>query len=272
MSFLITLLLGLTVHADEVQIRKITPVYSQPAFDAAVKFNLRPGEKVTTTDTGSGDYLQIKLKRKGKTGTGYVLRHDLVGDARDEGVVRKNWALGGGAGYISLSQGGKSFETDDQVHYTTSAYKATGISPFLTAQLYDQDFWRLTLALKRLNYTGTAITDVVGSKAQDVDLQYSFFSALLQKAWSPFASKMIYLGLGAEAAKATGVSLKLGNSTLATSSSDMPLYLGGLIFGGVDLSLGRSLSVFAEARYEYIANQTPAIMGLEAALGLLWWP
>jgi hypothetical protein len=174
--------------------------------------------------------------------------------------------------YSYYVQKGKSFQTDDEVQYTTTDYTSTAFSPALVVQTDEQDFWRLTIAQKKTHYKAVATEDVVGTQPQGIDLQQTFLSALLQRAWTPHSMQKLYYGLGVEVAKATSVSLQLGARILPTASDDMPLYVGAQGFGGGEWPLTHSLSIYGEARLEYVMNQSPGILAAEAAVGLLYWP
>lgn len=271
MFLLFTLFLSI-VHAQEAvyEIQRETPVYHKASFDSRVAFILHGGEKIVALPGKNPQFLRAKVQRKGKFFGGYVNRLDVTGDVPAH--VRGEWGFGLGGEYTSLTQNSKTFETADEVQYTTTDYHSTSMAPLLTVQLHYVDFWRLTVANKRTHYTGSAKTNVSGAVAQSVDLQMNFWSALLEKAWMPFESKNFYLGAGVEVARANSITIKLGTNELTSSPSDIPTYLGVLAFAGGTLSLTQSLSLYGEGRFEYIANQQPAIHGLEAALGLVYWP
>jgi hypothetical protein len=274
MSLLIAMLLTLSAHADDsYDVQRETPVYQKSSDDARVVFNLHPGEKAWTSPSKSEDFWRLRVQRKGRWYQGFVRREDVAGPLNlPAHTARGNWGLGGGLEYTSLLQKGKSFETDDQVQYSTSDYKSLAIAPFFVGQWHYEDFWRLTLAQKKTHYTATATANVVGSSTKAVTLEQTFFSALLQKAWMPLERKSFYYGVGAEFAKATAVNVTLGSASLPTSSEDFPVYFGPMMFWGGSLSLNQSVSLYLEGRFEYIANQSPGIYSLEVALGLLYWP
>jgi hypothetical protein len=269
MYLLFALLFAVSSRAETPTV----PVYQSAAPGAHLLFYLEPDEEISKSPASDEGYWRIRVRRKDKWLTGFVRKSDLEGEpAADGDTFRRKWGFGGGLEYTSLDQKGKSFQTDDQVQYTTTDYKSAMLAPFVTLQMNERDFWRLTVAEKKTNYTSTASTNIVGSPPQSVNLQQTFVSLLLQKAWNPDFAPKSYFGLGTEVAQATAVALQLGGAALPTDSSDLPLYVGAQVFAGGQWPLGRYLSIFGEGRIEYIVNQTPGILSLEASVGLLYWP
>jgi hypothetical protein len=275
MSLLIALLLALSAHADDTwDVQRETPVYQKSAADSRVSFVLQKGEKAYTAPSKNEDFWRLRVQRKGRWFQGYVRREDVAGPLNLPAIEhpRGDWGLGAGAEYTSLLQKGRSFQTDDQVQWATSDYKSLSAGPFFVTQWHYVDFWRLTLAVKKAHYSATATANVVGAQVKTIDVQQTFYSVLLQKAWMPLQRKNFYYGIGAEIAKAQSDTAKLGDSNLTTTTADYPTYFGPMIFWGGSLSLNQSISMYLEGRFEYIANQSPGIYGLEVALGLLYWP
>jgi len=265
MHLLLLLLLSFHAWADIITIDREIPVYQSPADGARVLFYGRPGDTINT-QPATDQYLKVKIGHKGK---GYIKKTEL--NPLGEVEAETEWAFGGGLVFTSLQQKGKSFETSDEVQYTTSSYSSTGLAPFLVGQMGAKDFWRLTVAEKQTHYKSSASKNVPGDSTQSIDLQQTFISGLLQKAWNPAFAPKMYYGAGLELAKATAVNLKLGGSTLPTTSDDEPTYFGLQGFVGGEWSLSHSFSVYGEGRLEYIVNQSPAIYSYEVAAGLLYW-
>jgi hypothetical protein len=249
-------------------------VYQGPESDAKVLFHIRKGEKIRT-GTETGGYIRVQVKRGGKFYGGFadeieLESHEAETWSGDQIFSGRVFGFGGGAEYTYLRQGGKSFQTTDQVMYTTSTYVSTMAAPFISIQMGHENFWRLSGALKRTHYTGSASTNIVGAVKQDVILEQTFFSGLLQHAWTMASG--FYGGAGVELAKATSVKLSLGGQELPTTSSDLPIYFGFQGFGGYAGNFSKTLSWFGEARVEAILNQSPTIYSIEATLGFLYWP
>lgn len=245
------------------------PVYHEASIDSTVLFQLEKGERIAILKKDeAGGFLRIAAKRNGKWRSGYIEFTEI-----EPYVAPKvpNWGLGGGVEYDYLTQGGRSFETNDQIQWTTSKFTSTGTSPFLTLQYKRDDFYRLTLAYKLTHFTSATTTNVVGPGTQPVNLQHTFLSALLQKAWTPFKKRPLYVGVGVEAAEAIAVSLNIGGTQIQTSSQDLPFYLGLQGFVGGQWSLGSSVSLFLEGRFQAIVDQSPIIYDYEPAAGLLIW-
>jgi hypothetical protein len=250
------------------------PVYQSTMDDPRVIFYLRKGEPVSVAPARHPEYYEIRVNRNGKARAGYIQKLEVEEFEQKVNVYdvggTKSWALALGGQYTSLTQGSKSFDTQEPVHYTTTQFKSSASSIFVSVQMDYNDFWRLTLAQKKTHYTSTA-RDNVSTRVQNINLEQTFVSVLLQKAWCPFQWKLWYFGLGLEAAKATAVSLKLDAVEVPTTSDNMPLYLGGQLFVGAHVLLAKTFSLFTEFRYEQIVNQSPPISGLEISLGFLYW-
>ena len=274
MHLLFALLIALACQADDkVVIEVETPVYKTTAPGARVLFYLHPGDSAATSPANNPNYVKVRGKLNGKPYVGFLQRGDLISEDLRETMAGADstWGFGGGGQYISLLQKGKSFTTDDQVQYTTTDYTSNSVAPFLAVQMNAFNFWRLTIAQKKTHFVGSAKTNVANA-SKDVDLQQTFYSLLLQKAWLVPGSKRFYFGVGAEAAKATAVALILGGVTLPTGSQELPFYLNVLVFGGRTFPLNPSLSLYGEARLGYIANQSPGILDMEVVAGLMYWP
>ncbi len=270
LSILTVLLLGQTAGA--VQIHSDLPVYRTAEPEALVVYTLRKGDSIETeAELTDLDYLQVHFKVGGKLRKGYIKQSDFE---RSLQVLSgpSDWGIGVGGEYTSLSQKGKNFEAADQVQYTTTNYQSNTFSPFLTLQWKRQGFWRFTLATKKTQFTAMATSNITGAKAQTVELDESFISGLLQKAWKPFAFPGVYVGLGGEFAKATSLKLYLGGTSVPTEPSDQPTYIGVQGFVGMDWTMSHSVTVFTELRYEGIFNQFPTIYMIEVAVGGYFWP
>jgi len=276
MHLILALLLSAYSWADgALEITHNTAVYQATNEGARVLFNVEPGDEVSAVPAHDQNFWRVRVQRNGKWVGGYIRKSDLEDELTEPAVGasgKKTWGFGAGVIYTYYLQKGKSFQTDDQVTYTTTDYTSTMISPALVMQMDQRDFWRLTIAEKKTHFKATATEDVVGTQPQPIDLQQTFLSALLQKAWTMPSVPRLYYGLGVEASKATSVALQLGTRTLPTGSSDEPLYIGAQGFAGGTWSVGQSLSIYGELRFEYVMNQSPGILGAEGAVGLLYWP
>lgn len=253
-----------------LEVPRDTPVYQSTVPNARVLFYLHHSEHASQTPAPDPEFTRIRVNRKGKWYSGFV----RIADVEEQGETPSGheWGLSLGGQYTSLMQKGKNFEANDSVQYSTTDYKSYETSGFVSVQMSQTDFWRLSVAQKKTHYQAFATTDVVGTPVKPIDLQQTFISGLLQKAWMPLRQKNLYFGLGIEVAKATSVTLMYGPSVLTTTSQDLPTYFGVLAFVGGRIHLTQSWSLFGEGRVEYIANQAPAIYGLEGALGLVFWP
>lgn len=241
-----------------------TAIYQTPSEDAALLFYVPAGEKIRVVEEELDGFSKVRAKSLGKWRVGYVHDTDLVQSS--------NWGVGAGLQYSHMQQAGKAFQGGDDVKWQTSSYVSSSISPFLTAQFGRLDFWRLSLALHKTDYLFSATKNIFGTTAQDFTLQQSFISILLQRAWNPFGWRSLYIGIGGEVWKATSVKLATLGSEIPTTTQDRPTYFGAQAFVGFQHSLLKSISAYGEARFEMVANQTPAVFIIEGTAGLLYWP
>lgn len=255
-----------TIHP----VRFETPVYEAPQPGSKVLFYLHVGETISITSPHPLDFLEIRVKRKGKRRRGFVKKIDLEESHRAPRVERQ-WGVGSGYQYAALTQKGRSFTTDDQVEYKTTEYKSTMNSVLFMVQWKPENFWRLSLAMKKTTFVGSASNSVTGS-VQAIELKQTFYSALLQRAWNPLPWKFFYLGAGGEIAKATSQELKFSGQTLAITDTPLPTYIGLMGFLGAQVKALDSMSVFMEAGYEMIMNQSPSISEYAVSVGIMYWP
>lgn len=261
-----------------VTVTRATAVRARPTASARRIFNLRRGERVAVYNTpGEGDFARIRARRQNGWQLGFAPWSALDLTAPPATRTRRNraeagWALGAAGLWSHLSQNGKSFETDDQVTYSTSRYAAQGVLPYVLAQSGRENFWRLGFGMRTPFFHGQASTDVSGAVAKDVDVHYTMYSLLVQKAWTlPLLGRALYAGVGAEAAKAVQMTISMGGIELPTSSSDLPLYLGLQGFSGVGVRVGERASVAVEARFGSFLNQAVPVLAMEAGGLALWW-
>jgi hypothetical protein len=272
MSFLLGLLLSAAAWAQtswiEAPVNHI-PVFAKPSNEARVLYYTNEGEQIGILGR-SGAYTKVKVNRNGKWRAGFIYTRDLAPGGRREAPV-KGFGFGGGAQVTYLQQWAKSFVTEDQVNYTTSEFTSMSFSPALGMQSARKNFWRLLVAYRRTDFTGTARTDVSGSAARDVSIQHAMISGAFQKAWSS-KSGVLYYGLGVEISKAMTATVSIGGVDIPTTDEDLPTYFGAMAFGGLQFSFGRKFTLFIEARPLVYVNQDPMVMGLEGAAQLLFWP
>lgn len=252
----------------KTSIRYAVPLRQTSDPDGRMLGTLKAGEEVEVVEWTTEPLQRVRVQRSAKWFTGYV---DTMALADSPAVRKRRIAFGLGFAQTQLSQKGKSFETEDEVHYTTSAYTSQTLAPFLSAQLGEENFWRVVVAMKTSDYHATAQTDVLGSREKSVRLSHKFISLLVQRAYNPFGWQNFYIGLGAELAKATSVKLKLDEVELTTNSQDQPTYIGGQGFMGGQFHITPHWSAYGEARFGAFPNQTPMIVQIEVAACLLYW-
>jgi len=273
MSLVLTLLLHITgalaADLEWLNMPKATPVYVQPRAGAQILVMTQEGEKIALRQRGK-TYSRVQVKRDGKWRLGYVVNSDL--ESPEVVTSRGDFGFAGGGMYSYLRHGGKEFETDDQVQYSTEEFASSSFSPFLLVQYGQEDFWRLIVAYRLTEYSSTATTDVPGARPRDLTLRHSMISVTIQKMWTPLAKPVLYYGLGVEMSRALEAELILGGIELPVASEDLPTYVGGHVAVGGQLDMGRSLAAFAELRMGGYFNQSPIILDVEAAVGLLFWP
>jgi len=249
---------------------KAAPVYAQPKSEARLLFMAKEGERVVVRKKGPR-YSSVEIRRGGQWKTGFILNSDLVRET-SWGRPRGDFGMGGGGLYSYFRHAGKSFETDDQVQYTTTEFTSTAASPFVLIQFFHEDFWRLILTYRRTDFESSASTNVPGARPRELRLQHTMFSAIIQKMWTPLKSKNWYSGLGVEVSRATEAHLVLGANQLPVASEDLPTYFGGHLAMGAQLDLRWRLSLFTELRVTGYFNQDPMVFGAEVGAGLIYWP
>jgi hypothetical protein len=248
-----------------------TPVYSNPLEDATKMFFLARREKVLVIGV-EGDFSKIHVKRNGRVMQGYVLTSQLASRLEPLPIPDEGYGFGPGMVYTQLTQNGKSFQTEDQVTYTTSTYSSKQTSPFLLLQIGRHDFWRIWLGLRSVAFTGSARTDITGAPSKSVDLRYKMIDLGLQRAWTPFSFfRPLYMGFGMEAARATSMKLTLNNMVLPTQDSDLPLYLGAHGVVGFHFILSKKVSAAVEVRAGSYLNQSVPVMAFEGSGAVFWW-
>lgn len=253
------------------QLQQEAPVYARPSVDAKVLFKAKAGEKLAIRKRGL-EFSRVQVKRDGKWKSGYLLNEDLFKEPEAPSKISGDWGVGGGFLYTQLQHKGKSFETEDQVQYTTDAYSSTSMSPFFVIQYLQRDFWRVFATYRMTDYTSKARTNVSGSQERKVELQHKMFSVIVQRLWTPFAADVFYFGGGVEMSKSMSADLKLGGNKVPVATEDLPTYFGGQGVVGGQFQFASWLSAFVEVRGLVYLNQSPTVMGAEAAAGLLIWP
>lgn len=269
--FLIFTLLGpaqALAAIEWVYLKDNTAVYKTPAEDSELLLMGGSGERVAVRarSTAKG-FAKVQIKRGGKWRLGYIRLSDLE---VKEAVSEEGWGFGGGAEYTYLQQGGKQFDTADQVNHKIAATSSTALSPFFLVQTSREDFWRMILAYRLVAYSSKQTTDVSANVANDVKLNYTMTSGTLQRMWN--LNRSFYLGGGVEVSKALSASLKISGSKIPVDQSTLPTYVGGHVAVGYQKWFGHRWSVFAEGRAGGYFNQSPMIYGAEGVLGLIYWP
>ncbi len=260
-----------------------TPVFQRPSEESKVLFYLNPKEQFRYKPARSAEeeFVKIAIQRKGKLRVGYIPQialseqdTELERDSAEGGSPEArpedgSWLWGGGLQWSRYVQKSRSFATEDNVQYRTSDYRSQGLSPFLSLQYQDMNFWRLSFAYKPIKYKATSTTDVNMSRQEALTLDYNMASFLLQRSYSPFDWPGFYLGLGLGLERALSTKLTLDSAVLPTGSEDLATYYIVQVFTGGRLKLGKSMSLFTEARLGFVTSQSPSVLQVEATLGLL---
>ncbi len=248
-----------------------TPVYQRPNEESRVLFYIEPGESlILLAEAATDGFMPMRIIRAGKWRKGYVPEVALSGVVTNDrkAWTESKWAIGGGLNLTYLLQKSRSFETEDQVRYTTSDFSSTAYGAGLFVQYKEEDFWRFSLSYKLTNFKGTANTNVTGDTIKAVSMKHSMVSGLLEKVYTPFNGHRFYLGGGLEVSKAIAISIVLDSSVLPTTSQNLPVYIVGEGIVGNVWKVGRDYSLFAVARAGIIPNQAPPIFQYEIAIGL----
>lgn len=254
--------------ASAIQAQFPLPVYGKPDFESPILFTVEAGTTVLVSDRTYGAFRKIKAKLLGQSRTGFVPATDLK--ARKAPPRERIWGLGGGFTYSRLSQGSKSFSTVDQVNYKISGYSGQSVSPLLSVQGGFKNFWRAFCMYRRVNLSGDASSDIGGTSAQHVELEYTMLALGGQFAWGLW-SDLWYAGLGAEFAKTTASKVMFGAQDL-TKDADPPDYISVFGVTGLQLKAGDKFSMFGELRVGAVTNQSPSITVVEVSAQLLYWP
>ena len=248
-----------------------TPVYSSATPGAKPAVVLKAGEPILLGDE-AGDFRRVKIKLKGKWRVGYVARSDVeVVSKADAERPKRKWGVGLGGAYDHLSQTGRNFQTEDQVQWTTSAYVSQQLVPYVNLQLYEQNFWRLSLGYKTTHYMALAVTNSGGGGTKPIEINHKMISLLLQKAFNPLPWKFVYAGAGLGVSKATSVDVTLDGKRLSTSDQEKSTYVGVQGFAGLQFFLLKNLSLAGEGRLSIVPNQVPIIYEYEFAGCLIYW-
>lgn len=247
------------------------PVFGGPGDAFPKIFTLARRERVFVAEI-KGDFARIRFKRNGRVVAGYVPLEALREALEPPPLPEEGWAVGVTGLYARLSQNGKTFQTADEVKYTTSKYDSTTISPFLFLQFRRHDFYRLFLGLRTIHMKGKATTDVKGSDVHEVDLHQSAIAFGLDRAWNPFTfAPPLYLGFGFEGARASSMKVMLDDIELPMSSENLPFYMGLHGLAGAEFFLNKTLSVAIEGRLGSYLNQAVPVVRFEAAGTIYFW-
>jgi hypothetical protein len=261
-----------TVSAAEIEwlnLPTAVPVFAKPAEGASLLVMTKEGERIGVRRRGK-TYTRVQVQRAGKWKVGYVFNTDL--ESTEAIASRGEFGFGAGGLYSYLRHGGKDFETNDQVQYSTEDFASSSFSPSLMVQFGQDDFWRFVFNYRLTAYTSSAKNDLPGASVRSLSLDHTMYSVILQKMWTPLSKPVFYYGFGLEASKAGDAQLVLGGINLPVSAKDLPTYLGGHAALGGQIDFGRSFSAFSEFRLGAFVNQSPFILSAEIAVGILFWP
>jgi hypothetical protein len=267
--FLFALFVSPAFAASTVVVQTAITAYSKPDFNAPVVFTVEAGSSILVSTKAYGGFRKIKTQVEGQSRLGYVTAGDLAQQSRPP--KEKTWGLGGGFVYSKISQGEKSFTTEDQVKYVISDYAGTTTYPALSLQFGQKNFWRIHAAYKTVGLSGTARkADIPDAPPLAVEVEYTMAVFGAQMAWGLF-SKVFYAGGGFDFAKTLSGKVKFGTQDL-TDQAEYPDYLGVHVFSGAQVRLSSSLSLLGEARIGAITNQSPVLTVIEIGAALLFWP
>jgi hypothetical protein len=252
---------------------KAIPVKVSPDEDARTLFYLQRRERAFVYEQhgANGEWTRIKVKRGNKWVQGYVISADLYAQAEPDPEASRphtRWALGLGLTYSGLYQIGKTFETDDEVKYTLSNSTSNTTWPYIVAQYGEVNFWRARIGYRLITFKGLAITDV-NSIPRNVVVTQKALLAALEKAWT--FKNGFYLSFGLEGDRGQSISVKLGDVTLPTSSSNLQSYIGAVGSAGWQYQVMTAFSLFTELHALMLANSSAPIYGYEATVAGLYW-
>lgn len=271
LQILLSSALGTAQTSTVITVHGNLAVYEKPLVGSEVMFYAVEGEKLRLIGPVKNGFRRVTTEADDGINEGFVRERDLRRSER-LGPPLGRWGFGGGMMYTYLQQEREPFSTADDVTYKPSDYTSKGTAPLLAIQRRRDNFWRIILARKFINYTGTAKTDLAGSKDQDVKLELLFYSLAFEKAWNPWRKRPPYFGFNFEVAKAMSQKLTLNHVELATDKSVLPVYVGVQALAGASFFVHRRLSLYIEAKAGGVWNQSPVILQVEGAAGLLYWP
>lgn len=199
---------------------------------------------------------------------GYATANDL---ARQSGPVHESlWGLGAGAVFANLTQGSKSFSTEDEVVYKIDGYSGQNTNPAITLQMGRRNFWRIYGMYRTVGLEGTATNNIAGSPAQKIQVEYKMAGVGLQAGWRLFAD-FFYAGLGVEADKTLSGTVKYGKQDIS-SQTEFPFYLIAQALAGIQLRASPQFSLVLEGRAGAAVNQSPTVNVMEVGVSTLYWP
>ncbi|MGE4130041.1 MAG: hypothetical protein AB7F86_00300 [Bdellovibrionales bacterium] len=243
-------------------------VYSEPKRTSTTLFQLIPGQRISIGKKRYGKFRKIKVRLNGVVRSGFVSLEDITSPTPSKPPKPKKWAGGVGMAYSRLSQGSKSFTTDDQVNYDISEISGQNTNPYGLLQLGYGGFWRFYMGLRNVELKGTAKINVTGSSSQDVLINYKMLQMGVQVAWDLW-SERLYAGAGFEVSKSLSGSVKMGSRNL--SDAELPTYLGLMGIVGAHLLVADPWALVVEGHAGIISNQTPSLTVMELAVAGLYW-
>jgi hypothetical protein len=269
--FLLTILLHLSAgwaSTHSLKVPHSMALLEAPREKARVLFLLNKGEELLVL-AENARFAKVSGQRRGKPFYGYIMKSQLA-QAAFSAVQGPNWIVLAGATYSRLDQNGKSFQDEGQTTYNMTSFGSVTAWPVLGLQWGSVEFWRAILGARTTRFTGAVGKDIVGTSRSPVEVEHRFLTLQLQKAWSPWAWKRFHIGLGGEYSRATMVKVKIDGVQLATTSQDLPSYIGAHAFLGGQAPLYKSVWLWGEGRLGGILNQKPFIINSEVYVGLGW--
>lgn len=255
--------------AITVRTTQTLTVFKSASFSSPVLATLPPESDIQVSDRDFNGFRRIRFSNQGQKRMGFVASDLLFPKKRPVKVA--NYAYGGGLRMTRYSQAGRSFSTKDNVTYKVSEFAGQSTDPEFLVTIGQTHFYRIRGIYRSVILDGQATTNISGSAAQGVRLEYKMVSLGLDWAYG-FWNGLFYVGGGAEVSKALSGHLYYAGQDISSQDTTMPNYLTASAFGGVKFDITPHWHVFADARYGAAVNQSPFIFILEVGGGLLYRP
>ena len=256
--------------AETRRLPRATEVRSRPDPTRPAVLELDAGDEVGILAT-DGEFTQIRLRRAGGWKRGWVWTADLEAEPFPEPAARElgQWGLGILGQYSGTSQGARSFRTEDQVDWRTSAYRSDTVWPALYLQYGRLNHWRIAVGRRPVFFKGTATLDVGVPNSRVVVVQQTMWSGRVEKAFNVWRGG--YVSIGGEVARANQVKETLGGVDIPTDAQDLNVYAGGALGVGYAWYWGERASAGIEARYALFASLKPPVQSLDVGAGVSFW-